>query len=805
MRVPLGWLRDYVDLSATTDEIVERLAMLGFPVESVERRPQLSGVVAGRIVALEPHPNADRLQVSHVDVGAAQPLVIATAATNVAVGQTVPVATIGAQLVRDGKPLLIELRPMRGLESQGMLCSADELGFEPALFEDGILQLDDSVVPGTDVVEHFRLLDPVLEIEITANRVDVMSMVGVARELGAAFSAGVRDPIERLHLPTAAPQDASSGDLRVSIESPDCRRFVAERFSNVRVRMAPAWIRFRLALAGQRPINNVVDILNFVMLELGQPQHAYDFARLAGARLVARDAHDREVIRTLDGEDRTLTPQALVIADAERAQCIAGLRGAADSEVGDTTSEIVVESATFAGPRIRRLGLALGLRTDASSRHERGLAPELADVAAARAAGLLVNEGATAHPALAVGIEPTPRAPIVVSPQRVCALIGIDVAPPEMARSLRSLGFEVGFETASAQFGDPDSDLVVTPPYWRNDVTIFADVAEEVARIAGYDRIVAASPPVYEQAISSSEYLHERHIAHCFADGGYREVATLSLQPHSVYERFVTSGIVLGGEPVEIFNPLSEDQRYLRFSLVPALLSLAQKFASMAPLRLFEVGHVFERTESDPFEFSTTAWMYVAQPVDEPGWRDSPFLTFKGEALAIVRAICGRDADTVTTESSGLHPGKSASLVVDGKDVATIGAADPRLLAAYGIDRPVYIGSLRTHDIPGYTVPMYRAPSKYPAVERDIALIVAGEIPVHEIEHAIVVATDGVVKGVRAFDDYRGPQIGEGSKSIAVRVKFQRDDATLTDAEVDGHMSIIVKSLRERVGARIRE
>jgi phenylalanyl-tRNA synthetase beta chain len=780
--------------------------MLGFPVETLERRPPLSGVVVGRIETLEPHPNADRLQVCRVDVGSPQRLVIATAATNVAVGQVIPVATVGAQLVRDGQPLVIQPVDMRGVESQGMLCSADELGFDPALFEDGILQLDADLQLGLDVVEYFRLRDDVLEIEITPNRVDAMSMVGIARELGAAFGRDVREPLAFTSVPTASSHDATAGDLRVTIDSPDCRRFVAQRFSDVRVGTSPAWIRFRLALAGQRPINNLVDISNFVMLELGQPQHFYDADALAGRRLIVRDARPGETILTLGGEERKLDPRALVIADADKPQCLAGLRGAATSEVSKATSEIVVESANFVGPRIRRMGGALGLRTDASARHERGLTLAMPDVGSARAAELLALQGASAQPPFAVGAEAGERAQIPVDPRGVAALIGVDLLVHEVAHALRALGFEVTSVPATDQFGDEfESTLLVTPPYWRGDVAIFADVAEEVARIVGYDRIESATAPIFGQAISSPEYVHERHVAHAFAAAGYREVLTLSLQPRNVYERFVAAGIAVPHEPVEIQNPLSEDQRFMRFSLLPALLALAAKYGSQAPLRMFEIGHVFERAEPDPFEVSMTAWMYVASKVDEPAWRDSGFLTFKGEAMELIRAITGCAADAVTANARGIHPGKTAALIVDGKDVATIGAVDPRLLAAYEIDLPVYVGFLRTHDVPGYRVPRYRAPSRFPAVERDLALVVAPEIPARAVEHAIRVAAVEAVTEVHVFDEYRGPQVGDGRKGVAVRVRFQRDDATLTDAEVEKYRTAILASLRERVGAQIRE
>jgi phenylalanyl-tRNA synthetase beta chain len=801
VRVPLGWLRDYIDLAGlSTDEIADKLASLGFPVESVERRPPLSGVIAGRITKLAKHPNADRLQICTLDVGRAVPLTIATAATNVAEGQIVPVATIGAQLVG----LTIAPRKMRGIDSEGMLCSAAELGFEAAWFEDGILQLEPDVALGTDVVSYYGLDGDVLDVEVTSNRVDALSIVGVARELGAGFRRALREPITYTPIPTAAAHEATRGDLRVTIESDDCRRFVAQRFSNVTIQPAPAWIRLRLALAGQRPIYNVVDISNFVMLELGQPTHAYDFERLAGRHLIARDAHDGEILRTLDGEERTLTPLALVIADEREAQGLAGLKGAAASEITGRTHEIVLESATFTGARIRRMSVAQGFRSDASSRHEKALALALAEVAAARVSALLVAQGAQAAAPFAVG-QTIAKSPIIgVTSREVRGLLGIEIGRDEAEEALRSLGFAVRDERwANSVESEAEATYLVQAPYWRTDISIPADVIEEIARIVGYDRIEAQLPPVLGHTISSAPYEQEAAVASALATLGYREINSLALQPHGIHETFARAGIVVP-EAVEIMNPLSEDQRFLRFSLLPGLLALAARHQHDAPLRFFEIGHVFERAATIPMETPMVAWMLVAPAAQEPAWRDNGFLEFKGEALAALRTITGHDADTVTTEHNGLHRGKTASLLIEGKDAATIGAVDPRLLAAYEVNARVYVGLARMSDVPAYRLPRFEAPSRFPVVERDLALIVDPEIPAHEIVHAITVGGNGVLRNVAVFDEYRGPQVGENRKSIAVRVTLGRGDATLTDSEADACIAQILASLRERVGAQIR-
>jgi len=806
VRLPIAWLRDYIDLESSSDELAQRFALLGFPVDNIERRPQLSGILAGRLVRVEKHPNADRLSVCTVDGGASGTLTIVTAATNVAAGQVVPVATIGAKLVRrDAKtgevgPLEIASQTMRGIESQGMLVSAGEIGFEEDWFEDGILQLDAELAPGTDVVAHYRLSDDVLDVEVTSNRVDAMSVIGLARELGAALGK----PLRAIDLSYDYPHGGDeTGGALVELESMDCRRFVAQRFSNVTVRTSPFWMSVRLALAGQRPINNLVDVSNFVMLEVGQPLHFYDYEKLAGRRLIVRNGLLNETITTLDGEVRKIDPVDLVIADEEQAQCLAGLRGARASEVTAQTHELLLEAASFVGARIRRMSIAHGLRTDASSRHEKTLPLALGEIGAARAAHLLQAEGTKPYRPVVAGAALDRPAPIRVTAAQVQALLGMLVTNEEIEWALRGLGFELKRDGET---------FVATPPPWRGDLKIREDLIEEIGRIAGYDRIASEQPPVHAHAISSKKYDDERRVAHAFAGAGYREAVTFSLQSSQPRDRYAAAGIELPGAVIEISNPLSEDQRYLRFSLLPGLLSLIARFEGESPQRTFEIGHVFYETpesagkmESSAFETAMVAWAYARPKTDEPAWRDSGFLEFKADSLAVLRAIAGRAAQTVSGTQREFHPGKTATLLVGGVDAATIGAVDPRLLAEYDVIGSVYAGTARLHDLPEYRVPHYEAPSRFPAIERDLALVVAPEIPAIDIEHAVRVGADGVVGDVRVFDEYRGPQVEAGKKSVAVRVVLQRRDATLTDAEADKHVAAILASLRERCGARIRE
>jgi phenylalanyl-tRNA synthetase beta chain len=767
-------LRDFVALPDDPAAIAERLAMLGFPVDAIERRPSISGVVTGRIERIEKHPNADRLLVGRIDVGRDEPLTIATAATNVATGQHIAVATVGARL----PALTIEARTMRGVASQGMMISAEELALPPEWFEDGIMQLESTIEPGLDVVQLFGLDTAVLDVEITANRPDAMSILGLARELAASYGVpltlpSIENPGDREEPPGKAP--------RVSIESPDCRRFVAQRFDDVRVEPAPAWMRVRLAMAGQRPINSLVDVSNYVMLETAQPLHFYDAEKIAEMTLLVRDARAGETLVTLDGVDRTLSPQALVIADPERALGLAGLMGGASSEVTAETSSIVLESANFTGARVRRMSAALGLRTEASSRHEKGLAPALTDMGAARAAQLLRDMGAIAYQPRDFGTALGANAPISLQVRDVERLLGLALPPKRIAAHLTALGCGV-----SAQ-GDT---LEVIPPPWRRDLTLATDLVEEVARIEGYERIVAAVPSVPAHEISSAEFSLENRIAHALAALGYREVITHSLRSQS------------GEGAVEVRNPLSEEQRFLRTSLVPGLLEYAA--SDPVPAHVFELGQIFARVDEKVREHTVLAFGFSAKRTDEPAWRDSNFLALKGDCEALLRQVTGRRAESATATQPDFHPGKTAALSIDGVCIGFLGCVDPRLSKAHELEGNAYLCTIAVDALPPYAIPHYRPPSRYPSTYRDLALVLDIETGASAVEKAVAATLGSLCIEARVFDEYRGPQVGEGRKSLALRVTLQRFDATITDEEADAAIARVLDALREQFGATLR-
>ncbi|HEY1976636.1 MAG TPA: phenylalanine--tRNA ligase subunit beta [Candidatus Baltobacteraceae bacterium] len=774
MRVPISWLREYVDLPRDTDEIAHRLAMLGFPVEDVVRRPKITGVVVGKIVRLEKHPNADRLQVGTIDVGNEKPLTIATAATNVAAGQVIPVATIGARLPQ----LTIEPRKMRGIASEGMMVSADELALPSEWFEDGIMQLEPNAKIGGHVVAAYGLDDDVLEVEVTSNRVDAMSVIGLARELAASYGVELRLP----PAPNPGTRDEPAGHaVDVAIESPDCRRFVAQRFDGITAGPAPAWMRIKLALAGQRPIGKLVDVSNYVMLETGQPLHFYDAKKISGDRLIVRDGREGEKTVTLDDVERTLSAQSLVIADDRQTLCLAGLMGAAAGEVDDSTTGIVLEAANFNGARVRRMSKALGLRSEASSRHEKSLPLALTDAGAARAAQLLVELGATAYRPHAFGdaIEPQPRIELKLSD--VKRLLGIDIPGDRVAAHLRSLGCSVERR---------DGMVDVTPPPWRNDLTIPADAIEEIARVEGYENIPAVEPSVPAHDISSAQYALENRVAAELDALGYYEIVTYSL----VGRRWADS--------VEVLDPLSEDQRYLRTSILPAMLEYFAKYD--APVRVFEAGHTFRSENGHIVESAVVTFGFTSEPAGDPEWYDSAFLRLKGDAEALLRRVTGRDAEVSRDVREGFHLGKTGVLIVDGHEVAQLGRLDPRNTAAAGVRLPAYACTVLLDRLPEYRIPQYVPPPKFPSTYRDLALEVDLELTAADVERSVAETLGQMCTGVRVFDEYRGPQVRTGQKSLAVRITLQRFDGTITDEEADSAIERVLVALRER-GAVIRQ
>ncbi len=786
MRLPLAWLRTYVDLPDDVDAIADKLSMLGFPVESIERKPTITGVVVGRIAAIEKHPNADRLQVCTIDIGAAKTLTIATAATNVAAGQWIPVAQIGAILPH----VTIAPRKMRGVESEGMLCAAEELALPAEWFEDGIMQLDESLPLGSDVVAAFGLCEPILEVEITSNRADAMSVLGIARELAAAYGTALRAP--SFENPASLPSPTERAP-RIELRSNDCTRFVAQRVEGVRVAPAPSAIRIRLAQAGQRPIDALVDISNYVMLEIGQPLHFYDADAIPNAHLIVRDAAPGERLTTIDERELELDERALVIADENAAQGLAGIKGGSASEVRASTTALLIEGATFVGARIRRTSARFALRTEASSRHERTLPPALADAGVARAAQLLASLGAQLFAPVVVGGEIAPTPQIALASHELRRLLGIAASPDSIAFHLRALGCEVAV----------DGELLsVRPPWWRRDLTQSVDLIEEYARLEGYDRIPESLPSVPATEVSSARYRREREAAFLLEALGYREVLTYSLVGESLLGTLARGGLDERARSVEVANPLSEEQRYLRASLEAGLLAYLARRDERAAI--FEIGHAFARDERSVLETPTIAFARATDPVEQPEWREEGFARVKSDAIALLSRLTGAAVTVASGEHRFLHPGICALLSIGGRELGVVGRLHPYLAQSFALERPVYLAALAFDAIPEYVAPTYAPPSKFPATYRDLALVLAPEIEAAAVERVARAAVGATCVGVRVFDEYRGAQVGAGKKSLAVRITMQSPSETLTDTAVDERIDAAIARLHDELGATVR-
>jgi phenylalanyl-tRNA synthetase beta chain len=517
------------------------------------------------------------------------------------------------------------------------------------------------------------------------------------------------------------------------------------------------------------------------MLELGQPLHFFDHARVAGGHLIVRDANEGERFTTLDEQERTLDPRMIVIADDEGPTSLAGVMGGLRSEVVPTTGEVLIESASWTGPRIRRTSVALKLRTEASSRFEKSLPVALADVGAARAARLLEQEGGTVRMPSAAGHAAPRPAPVTLASSEVERLLGFAVEAAEIERALGSLGFTVVREGES---------FAVTPPYWRGDVLISADLVEEIARVVGYEHVRAEVPAVAPQAIDGAAFERETELATTLAGLGYTEFVTLSLQPGTVADAWRTAGIAIP-QPVEITNPLSEDQRWMRFSLVPALLEFAARDRALRPFRVFELGHVFAEAQPEPQERVEL----TALRVD----RVPAFGQLKSDVLALLRAITGVEAEVERGTHASLHPGKTAALRIGETIVAYVGYVDPRLARIYDVPDDAALATIFVEALPAHQVAQYVEPSKFPPVDRDLAVVVALDVLAGDLARAV--RGEPLVRSANVFDEYRGPQIGEGKKSLALRIVLQSDESTLTDEAADAALARVAATLRERFGA----
>jgi phenylalanyl-tRNA synthetase beta chain len=810
VRAPLSWLRAYCDPALSADEIAARLNMSGTEVERVDRVGvgDASRFVVGKVVDARQHPDADRLRVCTVDDGSGgEARTIVCGAPNVESGQTVAVALPGA-LMPDGTAL--GEAKLRGVVSSGMILAEDEVG----VGEDhgGIMVLPDELPAGAPLVEHLQIADEVLDLAVAPNRPDCLGVYGVARELHAVTGAPLaEDPAMRDATP--ASDDEAGDHCSVEIAEPDvCLRFTARVFEDVRIGPSPLWLKARLSAAGQRPISNVVDITNYVMLLTGQPLHAFDLDEVRGRRIVVRRAREGERMTTLDGVDRELNPSIAVVCDAEGPSGIAGIMGGQISEVSDTTTRVLMEAATWVGPNILHSEAKLGLRTEASNRFEKQLHPELAMAGQRLAARLMVELCGARMVRGTLDVYPHPAEPRAVPLRldRIEQLLGVAVPREEVTAILTRLGFRV---MATGE------RMSVTVPYWRDgDVQREADLVEEVGRVYGLERI-PRTLPARRRAVGglTREQRLRRRVEDAMRHRGAAEVVSYSFTSPAKIER-----VRLGDRPVlRLANPLSEEQSVMRPLLLPGLLDAARhNVAHGRPeLALFESAHVYG--VAGPIDEAPEGSPRGATPARERhhlsalftrgaagGWRtpasEADFYSAKG-VLEGALASLGLDLRTEPAERPFLHPGRAAAVLAEGgTELGWIGELHPLVArewdvpaaAAFEIDLDSAI-EIEPGERP------YRDVTTYPAIVQDIAVVAPEDVPAARIEAAVREGGGELLDTLRVFDLFRGEQVGEGNRSLALRLEFRSPQRTLTDEDVAALREAIEERLSE-IGGRLR-
>jgi len=798
MRVSLRWLSEYVDIDLPPKELAYRLTMAGLGVDRIERTGgDWEGISVGLVVKVEPHPNADRLKLATVDLGGER-MTVVCGAPNVAEGQKIAFGRVGAHIINPQTREAVELTlaKIRGVESAGMVLSERELGISDEHV--GILELDADAPVGMPLQKYMG--DTIFDIAVTPNRGDCLSMVGIAREVAALTGKTVRYP-DGAYAEAGRPIAE-----RVSVEIADddlCSRYVATLIEGVTLGPSPPWMQERLIAAGMRPISNIVDITNYVMMELGQPLHAFDFGLVRGGKIIVRRARPDEKLTTLDGVDHELSPDMLVIADAEGAVALAGVMGGANSEVGDSTRTVLLESANFNAASIRRTSVRLKARSEASSRFEKGLSPELSIVAARRATKLMVELAGGRAASGVVDVYPRKAEPVTirVPRKRLQTILGLDLPPERVCGVLEGLAF--GCRAV-------DGEYRVDVPYWRMDVRIADDVAEEVARMVGYDELPVTNlrgevPSIIAQPLRD---LRER-ARDLAAASGMQEVINYSLTTLEALRQVVPPELLAEQPPLRVVNSLSSQHEYLRTTLRASVLqSLASNLRyDKAELALFEAARAYLPRGSDlPLEEEhlTAAiggrredrW---GHPTDEP----VDFYDAKGYLEALLGGL-GIEAEFVETDVFGMSRGHSAEVRVQGERVAVIGQVEPRVAATFDVEGEAYVFEVVLDRLlPLVAGPRrYEAVSRFPPVVQDIALIVSEDVPAGRIESIIRKAP--LVREVRLFDYYTGEQVGAGKKSLAFSITYQSSEHTLTDEEVARAQRGIVERLKHEVGATLR-
>ena len=798
MKLSREWLNEFTPVSAPDRDFAEAMTLSGSKVEITEvEGAEIENVVVGKVLSLIRHPNSDHMWICQVDIGGAAPIQIVTGAQNVREGDLVPVAKDGSTLPGG---VHITAGTLRGEASVGMLCSYKELGMTdhdwPLSIVDGIFILNSDpdlsardLRPGDDLRAAIGYHDHVVEFEITPNRPDCLSVIGLAREAAATFGTPLT-----LHTPEV--KGGGPGALRdlLDVETPDadlCPRYTARMVRHVKIGPSPLWMRQRLRAMGVRPINNIVDITNYVMLEYGQPMHAFDYRYVKGGRIIVRRAKDGETLTTLDGTPRKLNPSMLVIADAHRAVGLAGIMGGLNSEIVDDTVDVVFESANFDGTTIRRTALSLGMRTEASAKYEKGLDPMNTLPAVNRACELveLLGAGEVVDGVIDI-LNHVPQPTVLdLEPEKINDLLGTDVSGEEMASILRKLDFQVE--------GDR-----ITVPSWRGDVLTMADLAEEVARFHGYNRIpVTLMRGTTTQGGYSPAQRLERRLGQTCRSAGYDEIITYSFISPTYYDKIGWAPEDPRRRSLKILNPLGEDTSIMRTTTLPSMLEILARNYNFRnkSARLYELGRIYlpraDGLADEPKVLSLGAY------------GDIDFFGLKGVVEALLHSIrVGGVSYQACRDNASYHPGRCATVCVGGEQIGVLGQIHPTVCANYGVDTALYCAELSFEALMRFQgpEPEYVPLPKFPSVARDIAVVCDASIPVATLENCISRGARGLLKEVELFDIYTGAPIPAGKKSVAFNLTLRSDERSLTAAEADEDVKSVLELLQKELGAVLR-
>lgn len=795
MKLNRNWLNeDFVDLSDISDkQFVETMTIAGQKVETYERMDaEIKNVVVGRVVSIVRHANSDHMWVCQVDVGKDEPVQIVTGAQNVHEGDLVPAALHNSHLAGG---LHITKGKLRGEVSNGMLCSLKELGLTlndfPYAIEDGIWILQEDCVPGDDINKIIGNNDTVVDFEITNNRPDCYSIIGLAREAAAAFDRPMRhhEPVVR---------GGCEGNLTdlLDVEVPAeqlCSRYTARMVRKVKIAPSPKWLRQRLRANGVRPINNIVDITNYVMLEYGQPMHAFDYRYVSSGKIVVRESVEGESLTTLDGTIRTLTPGMLVIADGEKPIGLAGIMGGENSEIVPDTVDVVFESANFNGTSIRQTALALGMRTEASGKFEKNIDPLLTVPAVNRACELVeqLSAGEVMDGMIDVlNAIPQPRE-IMLEPERINALLGTEIPEADMVEYLRRLEIPVEGRT-------------IHVPSWRPDLVQTADIAEEVGRLFGYNNIPTTA---FRSATAEGGYTGTMQLETAAGSVcrslGYSEILTYSFVSPAIFDQIRLPEDSPLRKPMRIQNPLGEDASVMRTIALPSMLSILARNAAYhnAAVKLYEFAKVYLPREGQTLPDEPKHLVLGTYGEGED------FFSMKGELEAILRGMNVKPAAyTAVRDNPSYHPGRCAELAVDGVKVGVFGQVHPLVVKNYDMSVDIFAAELDFTALSALLNPekTYHPLPKYPAVTRDLALVCDDALTAAQVGSCIEKAGGRLLREVRLFDVYRGAGIPAGKKSLAFSLTLRADDRTLTDADSDGLIAAVLAALETELGAKLR-